>query len=221
MPSRATRNALIAAASNLSTAYNLVVINIVHVIVQNQYCGGAKCKGAVNLASTAVLVGAIIGQLTFGYIGDCLGRSAALQLTMALSILGAGVSAFAVPLSPDNPSSIFYFLALTRFVLGVGVGGVYPLSATIAAESASSAAERGRTASLVFSMQGIANLAVPSLALLLVQLPGGNPEHTSDLGLSWRLMLGLGALPGVLLAPFKASETRKSPARSCAQSARA
>ena len=85
MPSRATRNALIAAASNLSTAYNLVVINIVHVIVQNQYCGGAKCKGAVNLASTAVLVGAIIGQLTFGYIGDCLGRSAALQLTMKVA----------------------------------------------------------------------------------------------------------------------------------------
>ena len=34
----APKNTVIACVSNLSTAYNLVVINIVHVFVQNQYC---------------------------------------------------------------------------------------------------------------------------------------------------------------------------------------
>lgn len=58
------------------------------------------------------------------------------------------------PINTD-PASIFLWLSVTRFVLGVGVGGVYPLSATIAAES-SDKKSRGRTASLVFSMQVVA-----------------------------------------------------------------
>ena len=227
-------NTAIAAFSNLSTAYNLVVINIAHVLIQNQYwcaaafllntvfdfshndyclgicvllSGGDNCRQEVSIAATACLAGAIFGQLSFGYVGDCMGRSSALQVTMALSILGAGGSAFAVPLTSE-PSSIFYFLALTRFVLGIGVGGVYPLSATIAAES-SAATDRGRTASIVFSMQGVANLIVPLLALLLVD-HFGNPPASSfghDPGWAWRLTLAAGAVPGLLLAPFRVVET--------------
>jgi MFS transporter, PHS family, inorganic phosphate transporter len=207
------RNVIIAAVSNLSTAYNLSVISIVQVIIENQYCGGPKgCKDDADLAATACLVGAIFGQLTFGYVGDCLGRSRALQLTMAISIFGALISAFAVPLDSSSPKTVFHFLAITRFVLGVGVGGVYPLSATIASESAGSSTSRGRTASIVFSMQGVANLLVPIIALALVQLPNGNgnPDSPDDLGLSWRLMLGLGGIPGILLAPYKAAETREA-----------
>ena len=164
----ARRNLIISAVSNLSTAYNLVVINVVHVIIGYQYCGGpSNCSAEIASASTSCLAGAIVGQLAFGYIGDCLGRPRALQLTMAMSILGALASAFAVPVSSD-PASIFVFLTITRFFLGVGVGGVYPLSATIASESSETNA-RGRNASLVFSMQGVANLLVPLVAWALLQ----------------------------------------------------
>ena len=208
-PGRAAlRNTLLSAISNLSTAYNLLVINIVHVLIEDQYCGGHdKCTHAVSLASTMALVGAIVGQLTFGYVGDCLGRARALQLTMALSVLGAALSAFAVPLTHE-PASIFYFLSATRFVLGLGVGGVYPLSATIASESAS-AAQRGRKASIVFSMQGVASVAVPLVAMATVALCGvpKTGSEGGDAGLAWRIALGAGALPGILIAPFKASET--------------
>jgi len=149
--------------SNLSTAYNLVVINIAHVVIAYQYCGGADaCRAQVEAASVAVLVGAMLGQLTFGYIGDCIGRGPALRITMALSIFGALLSAFAVPFGHDPPS-VLTFLALSRFLLGLGVGGVYPLSATIATEC-SSDKDRGRNASLVFSMQGVANFCAPLVA---------------------------------------------------------
>jgi len=143
-----------------------------------------------------------------GYVGDCMGRPRALQLTMALSVLGALASAFAVPIG-DDPCSIFGFLTTTRFFLGVGVGGVYPLSATIASESSDNN-NRGRNASLVFSMQGVANLLVPLLAWALLSA-FGVPETgvgPTNLGLSWRLALGLGALPGILLAPFKTTARR-------------
>ena len=199
----------VSAISNLSTSYNLVVINVVHVVVAYQYCGGLDgCTSEVDAASTACLVGAILGQLGFGYIGDVIGRDRALNLTMALSVLGALASAFAFPLSSAR-SSIFVFLSVTRFFLGVGVGGVYPLSATIASE-ASAAHARGRNASLVFSMQGVAALLVPLIAWLLLALFGIPATNAggSDTGLAWRLALGIGAAPGLFLAAYQGALCR-------------
>merc|ERR1719262_1878232 len=85
---------------------------------------------------------------------------------MVLTILGALVSAFAVPIT-DDPSSVFAFVCVTRFFLGVGVGGVYPLAATIASES-SNDSNRGRNGALVFSMQGIGVLLVPLIGMLFL-----------------------------------------------------
>lgn len=197
------RNTIIAAFSNLSTAFNLININLAHVIMQNQYCDGDNCKAAVTAAGTACLAGAIIGQLTFGYIGDCLGRGRALQLTMALSILGALTSAFAVPVGNEG-QSVFTFIMITRLFLGMGVGGVYPLAATISQESGDDKS-RGRNAALVFSMQGVGAVLVPIMGLIFLTA-FGDPEKRADgtlPGISWRLLLGIGALPGILLAPFK------------------
>ena len=213
------KNTVIACVSNLSTAYNLIVINLAHIILQNQYCNGDNCHDAVTVASTACLAGAIFGQLTFGYVGDCIGRSRALQLTMALSILGALASAFAVPFDYSKPETVFDFIALTRFFLGLGVGGVYPLSATIAQES-SDAKSRGRTASFVFSMQGVGYVLVPLVGLAAIAICR-NPKNLDaggldDTGMAWRLMLGLGALPGILLLPFKAVETKAAKASAMA-----
>jgi len=208
------RSTLIAAFSNLSTAYNLVNINVSHVILEGQYCGGDNCKASVAATSSACLAGAIFGQLTFGYIGDCLGRGPALHLTMVLSIAGALVSAFAVPLSPSNPTSVFVFLSVARFILGAGVGGVYPLAATVAAEG-SDAASRGRSVALVFSMQGVGQLLVPIVGMITVYTFGSYDDrvasHKPMPGISWRLILGLGALPGLLLLPFQKSNRAQQP----------
>jgi PHS family inorganic phosphate transporter-like MFS transporter len=201
------RNTGIAAFSNLSTAYNLVNINLAHVIMENQYCGGDNCKEAVTTAGTACLVGAIAGQLTFGYVGDCIGRPSALKLTMVLSILGALASAFAVPIT-DDPLSVFWFISATRFIMGIGVGGVYPLAATIAAESSANA-NRGRTVSLVFSMQGVGTLLVPLVGMVFLYIFGDyetrNQSGSQFPGIAWRLILGMGALPGIILMFVKAA----------------
>ena len=79
------------------------------------------------------MLGAIVGQLLFGALADLMGRRIIFIVTCSLVILGALLSAFAV----DSTSSfgIFSQLALWRFVLGVGVGGEYPLSAAITSES--------------------------------------------------------------------------------------
>eukprot|EP00438_Fugacium_kawagutii_P018513 Skav201486 [mRNA] locus=scaffold828:248829:255515:- [translate_table: standard] len=65
--SKQMRATIIAAVSNLSTAYNLVNVNITNEIMENQFCGGDHCSASVATASTACLAGAIFGQLTFGH----------------------------------------------------------------------------------------------------------------------------------------------------------
>lgn len=89
--------------------------------------------------------------------------------------------------------SVFGTLAICRFILGVGIGGEYPLSATISAESAVTAT-RGRNTAAVFSMQGFGMLLAPVLGYVLVSTMG-----TDNLDLVWRLLLAFGAVPGLVM----------------------
>jgi len=77
--------------------------------------------------------------------------------------------------------------------LGVGCGGVYPLAATLTAESSTEKSNRGRLVALTFSMQGVGYLASPLVAWALVTILG----ETSDV--AWRILLGLGCVPGLFL----------------------
>jgi MFS family permease len=121
--------------------------------------------------TTAALVGAIFGQLAFGFFADRLGRRAIFIATISLVIIGAlGSATCSAPnVAPGaDPyaanASVFWQLVFWRSVLGFGVGGEYPLSATVTSESHTLAA-RGRSIALVFSMQGVGNL-LASLVML-------------------------------------------------------
>ena len=86
-------------------------------------------------------------------------------------------------------SSIYFWLGIIRFFVGVGVGGEYPLSATITSEATFSTNNQ-RITSLcsVFSMQGIGRI-LSGLVLILV-------THTfSDYEWMWRFALAFGAVP--------------------------
>ena len=66
-----------------------------------------------------------------GYAGDVLGRNHAMTLTLSLVTFAAILSAAA---PQGNSNSIYDTIIVMRFILGIGVGGIYPLSATKAAE---------------------------------------------------------------------------------------
>ena len=75
-------------------------------------------------------------------------------------------------LSAISPN--FGWLILSRFVLGVGIGGDYPVSAVIMSEY-SNRKDRGKLVGLVFSMQALELVVGPLVALLLIStsLPVG------------------------------------------------
>jgi MFS transporter, PHS family, inorganic phosphate transporter len=73
--------------------------------------------------------------------------------------------------------------------MGFGIGGDYPVSATIMSEYANQK-NLGRMVSLVFSMQGLGLIVGPVLAIVL--LSSGMSEN-----LVWRLLLAFGAIPAL------------------------
>ena len=143
----------------LADAYDLFVVNLVIVVLTFDQSVSAGDK---SLIATAVLVGSIIGQLSFGYIADVSGRRIAFIITVALLIVGSTLSALAVPI---GAVSLFLVLAAARFVLGVGVGGEYPLSATVSSEATTNIRGRGARVAAVFSMQGVGALLAPCVVL--------------------------------------------------------
>ncbi|TMF46922.1 MAG: MFS transporter, partial [Chloroflexi bacterium] len=84
--------------------------------------------------------------------------------------------------------NVFWLIAF-RFILGLGIGGDYPLSATLMSEYANRR-DRGKMVTMVFSMQALGLIFGPLVALLLL---GSGINHD----LVWRIMLALGAVPAL------------------------
>lgn len=175
--------------------YNLAVINYAMIMIRQTY--PPSSPELTSMVASCSLVGAILGQLTFGYIGAAIGRKKAMIFTLVLSIVGAATSA----LCPWSEHNVYETLALCRFILGLGVGGVYPLSATTAVESSHDETKNSKMVAAVFSFQGIGQLLAPLVTVLLLEF--GLPRFVG-----WRVLLGVGALPGlfVLKQAFHAKE---------------
>jgi MFS family permease len=174
--SRFHRRAVLTSGMGFFTdAYDLFVISTVAVLVKSQWHLGTT---TVSILSSAAILGAFFGALVFGRIADILGRRAVYVTVAAVMIVGALASALA--------TNVIWLVA-ARFVLGLGIGGDYPVSAVLMSEY-SNRNDRGRLVGLVFSMQAAGLIVGPIVGLALLS-SGINHE------LVWRLMLGLGAMP--------------------------
>ena len=119
-----------------------------------------------------------------GYAGDRLGRRRALLLTLGLVFC----SALATAILTWGQNEIYYLLSAFRFTLGVGVGGLYPLSAIACAESTGQGVSRERRAGLAFTWQAGGAILAPLIVYLLLRA-GCNPR------VMWRIFLAVGAVP--------------------------
>jgi MFS transporter, PHS family, inorganic phosphate transporter len=158
-------------------AYDLFVIGIVVVLLKPQW---GLSTTDVSLLNSVTLAASAVGAIVFGRIADILGRKKIYGYEVLILAIGALASAFA----PN-----FIFLLVCRAILGVGIGGDYPVSATIMSEY-SGKKSRGRMVGLVFAMQGAGLLVGPLLASGL--LASGLSDNVI-----WRILLAFGAIPGL------------------------
>ncbi|GAB9473247.1 Inorganic phosphate transporter, partial [Globisporangium polare] len=69
-------------------AYDLFVMNIVNVVLTEQYGKHVYTSHMKSAVSAAALIGAVVGQLLFGYLGDVFGRKVNMIATCCLLIFG-------------------------------------------------------------------------------------------------------------------------------------
>lgn len=158
-------------------AYDLFIISVVNSLLIPLWHLNALEIALINSVS---LLSAAIGSYLFGLLADRVGRHGIYGLTLLVLAIGAILSA----LSPN-----IFILLICRFIMGLGIGGDYPLSATLMSEYANRK-DRGKLITMVFSMQGLGLIVGPLVAIAL--LSSGISQD-----LTWRLMLGIGAIPAL------------------------
>ncbi|KAH8064076.1 hypothetical protein JL721_8481 [Aureococcus anophagefferens] len=162
----------IVGCANFSAQYNYNSITLA--ILMLERAGKDVPTWATSSLTSVIFLGSVFGQLCLGFLGDAVGRGVGLALTLVLIIGGAFLSSAAWDYETEPSTSVYASIILARFVLGVGVGGVYPLSATAAFEDTregESAHERARGVvraawGLFWQMPGQAAVYVVALVLV-------------------------------------------------------
>ncbi|GLU00088.1 hypothetical protein SLE2022_174820 [Rubroshorea leprosula] len=145
------------------------------------------------------LVGTVIGQLVFGILGDYKGRRRVYGLSLMIMVLSSLACGFSIC---RTRLCVLLSLGFFRFLLGLGIVGDYPLSATIMSEFANKRT-RGAFIAAVFSMQGFGILASSAVTMVICSI-FQNGSHASKTytpeaaDISWRLILMMGGVPAAV-----------------------
>src|ERR1700684_4419701 len=158
-------------------AYDLFIIGVVMALLKQEWHVSTVAEG---LVTSSALLASAVGALLFGRVADMLGRKRIYGYEVLVLAAGAIASAFSLNI---------WFLIVFRVILGVGIGGDYPVSATLMSEF-SGKKHRGMMVSLVFAMQAAGLIVGPLLAALLL-------VTGMDHDLVWRLLLAFGAVPAL------------------------
>ena len=203
---------IIAGMGFFTDAYDLFCISLVTKLLGRIYYhvdGAAKPGTLPPNVSAAVngvaFCGTLAGQLFFGWLGDKMGRKRVYGMTLMLMVICSVASGLSFG---HNANSVMATLCFFRFWLGFGIGGDYPLSATIMSEYANKKT-RGAFIAAVFAMQGFGIMAGGIFAIIISSAfktkfdappydvdPAGSTVSQADF--VWRIILMVGALPAAL-----------------------
>ncbi|KAJ1666743.1 hypothetical protein IW140_002334 [Coemansia sp. RSA 1813] len=183
-------------------AYDMFAINIVAMMLGFVYYNDAEgsAKNTVpkkwdTLIKIAVQVGCLLGQLVMGRLGDKIGRTTVYAASLMIAIFTTIASAFSN--SMVMGINVFVVLFIWRVLLGFGIGGDYPLTATIVSEYAS-VHNRGKMISAVFSCQGFGNVAAPIVGIIVTAcFKNSIDRNVLYLDYVWRIIIGIGCIPGL------------------------
>ncbi|XP_057744750.1 low affinity inorganic phosphate transporter 1-like [Arachis stenosperma] len=201
---------VIAGMGFFTDAYDLFCISLVTKLLGRlYYYDGSDNPGSLpsNVSSAingVAFCGTLAGQLFFGWLGDKMGRKRVYGMTLMLMVICSLASGLSFG---KDPKSVIVTLCFFRFWLGFGIGGDYPLSATIMSEYANKKT-RGAFIAAVFAMQGFGILAGGMVAIIVSSIFKGlypalafQFDHVGstvpEADYVWRIILMFGALPAL------------------------
>lgn len=197
-------------------AYDIFAINLVTNMLGVVYWQNAKSQpGHIPSASdTAIKVatsgGTVIGQVGFGWLADVVGRKRMYGLELILIIFATLAQALS---SASQAMSVVGLIIFWRVLMGIGIGGDYPLSSIITSEFATTK-WRGAMMGAVFAMQGIGQFTAAIIALITatgfensLKTAKGVQNCSGVCGLAvdkmWRIIIGFGAVPACIALYFR------------------
>ncbi|KAK1969142.1 H+ symporter [Colletotrichum sublineola] len=218
------RAILVAGVGFFLDSYDIFAINLITTLLgvvfwqgpPNQHAHGyggnnGELPSSVNSALKAsTSAGIIIGQIVFGWLADVFGRRRMYGVELGIIIL-ATMSAALV--SPSQSVSFTGLMIFWRVIMGVGIGGDYPLSSVITSEFAPTR-WRGAMIAAVFSMQGMGQLGAAVVALVTAEAFKDSYMDVHTLSdchdrcqlaadRSWRIIVGMGAVPACIALYYR------------------
>ncbi|KAK0636951.1 major facilitator superfamily domain-containing protein [Bombardia bombarda] len=206
------RAIVVAGVGFFTDSYDIFCVSLLTLMLGVVYYPGVghmptTSDTAIKLATSA---GTVVGQLGFGALADIVGRKSMYGLELIVIIFATVAQA----LSSSSPSmDIVGLIIFWRVLMGVGIGGDYPLSSVITSEFATTK-WRGAMMGSVFAMQGFGQLAA-AFVMLFITLGFKESLVTSPtlatctggcataIDKMWRILIGFGAVPGCIALYYR------------------
>ncbi|GJE93814.1 phosphate permease [Phanerochaete sordida] len=213
-----TKVCLIAGVGFFADAYDIFAITLTAVILDFVYSSIYDDQARVltiytdisssNMLKIASPVGTFVGQLLFGFVADKVGRKRIYGIELIIITIGTFGQALCAN-GPKGTMSIYTSLFIWRLILGIGIGGDYPLSAVFPSEFAPKRI-RGRMMTTVFSGQGWGQFVAGVIGYFVIvgfknSFPSNGPMALAQIHAdhAWRIILALGCVPAVIAIRFR------------------
>ncbi|KAI0184294.1 H+ symporter [Xylaria flabelliformis] len=218
------RAVLVAGIGFFLDSYDIFAINLVTTLLGvvfwqgapgdaiNGYGGnyGSLPTSVSQALKTSTSAGIVIGQVLFGWLADKYGRRKMYGVELGIILVSTLCCCL---VAASQAVSFTGLITFWRVMMGIGIGGDYPLSSVITSEFAPTR-WRGAMMAAVFSMQGIGQLFAAIVALIVTasfssifkQASGVdhcdyNCQTAADR--CWRIIIGVGAVPAVFALYYR------------------
>ena len=210
------RAIMVACIGFMTDSFDIFAINIATSMFAYVYWGSSIGGDATIPSSTGTLikvstsVGTVIGQLFFGWLADAVGRKKIYGSELMI-IIAATIGQTIIG---ESPAITFVgTLVFWRIIMGIGIGGDYPLSSIITSEFATTK-WRGAIMGAVFANQGWGQLLGGIVSLVCVAAWKNTLIEAEDVSQCvgpcitaidqmWRILIGIGAVPAVSALYFR------------------
>ncbi|KAG6334803.1 hypothetical protein ID866_4292 [Astraeus odoratus] len=195
---------IVAGVGFFADAYDIFAIDVALNMLKFTYGDGDFSPWKSTGLKVATPIGNLVGQVIFGWLADLRGRKRMYGIELMIII----VATFCQTLAGQAPAiDILGVLILWRFIMGVGIGGDYPLSAIISSEFAATKT-RGRLMTAVFAFQGWGQFAASAAGIIVLsafktEIISAPYPAATPIDYCWRILIGLGCIPAVIALYFR------------------
>jgi MFS family permease len=148
----------------------------------------ATIKTKIGYATTSMILGWATGGIIFGMMSDRIGRVKTMVATLLIYSGFTGLSGFA---------QSWVDFTIYRFLVGLGVGGMFGAATTLVAESVP-----GQFRAMALgSLQALSAMGNILGSLISLQIPPGAQNLVGDFA-GWRVLFFVGILPSLLVVPI-------------------